>query len=66
MFERKSYSLEMEDDDLNILKQGKVDYFGFSYYMSTTVNYESTIDLASTVEAANIHSVDNPYLTATK
>ena len=66
MFERKGYSLETEDDDLNILNQGKVDYFGFSYYMSTTVNYESTIDLTSTVEAANIHSVDNPYLTATK
>ena len=56
----------MEDNDLNILKQGKVDYFGFSYYMSTTVNGESTIDLASSVEAVNEHNVENPYLTTTK
>ena len=66
MFKRKGYHLEIEDADLNILKQGKVDYFGFSYYMSTTVNEESTIDLASCVEAVNEHNVENPYLTATK
>ena len=34
--------------------------------MSTTVNDESTIDLASCVEAVNEHNVENPYLTATK
>lgn len=34
-FERKGISIQMENDDLNIIKNGTVDYIGFSYYMST-------------------------------
>ncbi len=66
MFERKGYTIEMEQGDLDILKQGKVDYLGFSYYMSTTVDKDHIIDLSKTVEAAHSHTVENPFLNVTK
>lgn len=34
LFERRNYNLDRTAEDMQILKEGKVDYIGFSYYMS--------------------------------
>lgn len=37
MWEKKNFKIDYTDDDLNTLKNGVVDYIGFSYYMSGAV-----------------------------
>ncbi len=53
-FERKGYDLDITEDDLKALKEGCVDYIGFSYYMSFATkhgennphyDYDETSDL---------------------
>lgn len=39
-WERMGYSIEYTDEDLKALKEGTVDYIGFSYYMSFAVSAE--------------------------
>ena len=62
--ERKGFQLDMTQEDFDILKQGCVDYIGFSYYMSFAVkhkegnvhyDYDETSDL-----------VRNPYVEASE
>lgn len=65
MFERKGYNIKFEDEDLEILKEGKVDYLGFSYYMSSVVKHDSYVDVSEAVEAISEHAVVNPNLSAT-
>ena len=64
-FERKGYDIGMQEGDEDILKQGTVDYIGFSYYMSTVVkadvHNENTEDV---VNGALSNSVENPYIKA--
>ncbi len=38
-FERKGYELDITDEDKEALKEGCVDYIGFSYYMSFAAKY---------------------------
>ncbi|AIQ45781.1 aryl-phospho-beta-D-glucosidase [Paenibacillus sp. FSL R7-0273] len=65
-FEREGYKLQIEDGDYEILKQGTVDYLGFSYYMSTTVKSGVVRDnLETTVNSSMPNSVDNPYIKST-
>lgn len=64
-FERESLNIPILEGDAEILAEGKVDYLGFSYYMSNTVDIES----GGSNEENNIHGkipyqVDNPYLKA--
>ena len=40
-WERTGDGPVMENGDLDILKEGKVDYIGFSYYMSNTVKADA-------------------------
>ncbi len=65
MFERKNYHIQMEQGDLELLKQGTVDYIGFSYYMSSTVDHQAHRDLSDAVEASSVHTVANPFLKTT-
>ena len=62
-FERKGYDIGMQEGDEDILKQGTVDYIGFSYYMSTVVkadvHNENTEDV---VNGALSNSVENHIL----
>ena len=51
----------MEPGDEDILAQGKVDYIGFSYYMSNTVKADVDEVKASTT-GGNKHTVKNPYV----
>lgn len=52
-------------NDAEILANGCVDYIGFSYYMSNTVNSEVSVDISKEVNATSPHTVMNPYLKAT-
>lgn len=65
-FERDGLNIPIQEGDAEILAQGKVDYLGFSYYMSNVVDHK---DENNDDEAANVHGkipyqVDNPYLKA--
>ncbi|MCM1989412.1 6-phospho-beta-glucosidase [Oceanirhabdus seepicola] len=61
-FERNNINIEMEAGDEEILKAGKVDYIGFSYYMSLVISSKPT-DKNST--AGNmLGGIKNPYLEA--
>lgn len=59
-FKEHNIQLEIEEGDLKILKQGTVDYVGFSYYMSRTEKIEKTEEDAS--EGNIIGGVRNPFL----
>lgn len=39
-WDRKNISIDITEEDLDILKNGTVDYIGFSYYMSFTVEHQ--------------------------
>lgn len=62
-FEREGYHIPFEDGDEESLRKGKVDYLGFSYYMSTTVKSDTVSDHnGDIVNGALPHGVDNPYI----
>jgi len=64
-FEREDLDIPILDGDAEILENGTVDYLGFSYYMSNTVDHTAE----SPKGDANIHGqipyqVANPYIGA--
>ncbi|GFZ32754.1 beta-glucosidase [Clostridium zeae] len=61
-FEEKGIDIKMEDGDLDILKEGTVDFYSFSYYMSNAVS----ADPAKQEEAKGnlLGGLKNPYLKA--
>ncbi len=60
-FRDNKIEIEMHEDDLQILKEGTVDYIGFSYYSSRTTSTDPEIQRNST--SGNVFgSVKNPYL----
>lgn len=61
MFEEMGISIEMMDDDLETLKNGCVDFYSFSYYMSTCTTADEEAKKAS---GNVIMGVKNPYLKA--
>lgn len=62
-FEREGYNIKFEDGDEEILRNGTVDYLGFSYYMSTTVKSDVENDnTANIVNGGLPNSVENPYI----
>ena len=64
-FEREGLDIPILEGDAEILANGKVDYLGFSYYMSNTVDVNSDDDNSeNNVHGKIPHQVDNPYLTA--
>ena len=63
-FEREGYSIPFEEGDEDILRNGTVDYLGFSYYMSTTVKSDAKADTNSILNGGLPNSVDNPYISA--
>ena len=55
-------SLSMEPGDLELLKEGTVDFYTFSYYQSTTV---TIVDQSTEKQGGNFfNGVKNPYLKA--
>ncbi|GMA47876.1 6-phospho-beta-glucosidase [Tetragenococcus muriaticus] len=62
-WERKGYNIEYTQEDLQTLKEGIVDYIGFSYYMSGTVSTLPDVKAQGNVpEYPNAKIVDNPYI----
>ncbi len=58
-FERNGFTIPVQDDDLEILKNNTVDFVSFSYYSSKTV----TADRTAVQRRGNMMgSVENPYL----
>lgn len=52
----------MEPEDIQILKEGKVDFYSFSYYMSSCVSSDDSQEMTS---GNLVAGVENPYLTKT-
>lgn len=52
----------MDPSDAEILKQGTVDYVGFSYYMSTVVKSGVNNQSDDNVNGRLANSVENPYI----
>jgi len=62
-FEREGYNIKFEEGDDEILRNGTVDYLGFSYYMSTTVKSDVVNDnTGNIVNGALRNGVENPYI----
>ncbi len=62
-FEREGYNIVFEPGDEEILRNGTVDYLGFSYYMSTTVKSDVHNDNTGDVVNGGLpNSVENPYI----
>lgn len=53
--------MEQEDEEID---EGKVDYMGFSYYLSVTVQASSRRVETNTVDGGNEYSIKNPYVKA--
>ncbi|MGV2487436.1 UNVERIFIED_CONTAM: family 1 glycosylhydrolase, partial [Bacillus mycoides] len=65
-FEREGYVINFEEGDEETLKNGTVDYLGFSYYMSTTVKNDVEISSAKDIVNGGLaKSVENPYIKST-
>lgn len=61
-FERNNINIIMENDDEEILRQGRVDYIGFSYYMTLVATSDK--EKNSSVGGNMLVGVKNPYLMA--
>ena len=62
--EKAGIKIKMEDDDLEILKQGTVDFISFSYYCSRCISNDPEILKNHARGNAVISAVVNPYLKA--
>lgn len=65
LFAREDIELDRTEEDLATIAAGTVDYIGFSYYMSHTVNSEAATDVSTSVALTDPHMVKNPYLKET-
>ncbi|EOI06908.1 6-phospho-beta-glucosidase [Enterococcus moraviensis ATCC BAA-383] len=61
-WERKNYNIAISESELAILKEGTVDYIGFSYYMSGTISTLKDVEGMQTEDIPNAKIVKNPYI----
>ncbi|MCM3728103.1 glycoside hydrolase family 1 protein [Neobacillus cucumis] len=61
-FKENGIKLDIQDGDLEIIKEGTVDYIGFSYYMSRTEKKDKTNEEGASGNI--IGGVKNPFLKA--
>ncbi|GEQ16345.1 MULTISPECIES: 6-phospho-beta-glucosidase [Clostridium] len=62
-WKRDGINIKMEDGDAEILKEGCVDYIGFSYYMSASVKSDIGTDEGDGMSGYS-RAVKNPYVEA--
>ncbi|WP_454962344.1 6-phospho-beta-glucosidase [Eggerthia catenaformis] len=62
MFEQKGWDMDLTEEDKKALEEGTVDYIGFSYYMTNTVDSTAFKDVSKSNDGSSAHSVDNPYI----
>ena len=60
LWENKGYNVEIEEGDLETLQQGTVDYFAFSYYMSSATSGDRS--RFKELQGGFSTGIDNPYL----
>ena len=66
-YQRKGINLDFTDEDKEILKNGTVDYIGFSYYMSNVISIDPKILAnANYVNGNLLGGLENPYLKTTE
>ncbi|MGG5342049.1 6-phospho-beta-glucosidase [Enterococcus sp. AZ192] len=58
----KNYQIDISKEELAILKEGTVDYIGFSYYMSGTISTLEEIEGQATEDIQRAKIVKNPYI----
>lgn len=61
-WEQKNYNIAISESELAILKEGTVDYIGFSYYMSGTISTLKDVEGMQTEDIPNAKIVKNPYI----
>jgi 6-phospho-beta-glucosidase len=61
-WERNNYNIEISEEEKAVLKEGTVDYIGFSYYMSGTVSTDMTIEGMPNKDFKGTQMVRNPYI----
>lgn len=59
-WENKGYNIEINDDDLDILAQGTIDFLAFSYYKSSAIS--SNPKLTKDIDGGFGQGTDNPFL----
>lgn len=60
----KNFSISYTKEELEVLKEGTVDYIGFSYYMSVAVTTLDEVEGESVRDFPKAKIVKNPYLRA--
>lgn len=60
----KNFNIEYSQEELEDLKQGTVDYIGFSYYMSTVTTTQTEVDGYDVPDFPKAKIVNNPYVKA--
>ena len=63
-WEEKGYQIEITEDETQALKEGTVDYIGFSYYMSGAVTTLPEISGENITDFPGAKVVRNPYVQA--
>ena len=58
----KGYQIDMHPEDAQILKEGKADYLGFSYYMSNTLDSTAHQSTAESMDGGHENSVPEPFI----
>lgn len=64
MWKKDNVNIQMEEGDEKILSEGKIDYVGISYYMSSAVKADVENDISSACDGATSKSIKNPYVKA--
>lgn len=66
-YERKGINLDLRQEDLEVLREGTVDFVGFSYYSSAVVTGDKKIMENNQMVGGNlIETLPNPYLELTE
>lgn len=63
-WEQKGLTIDISEKERQILRQGTVDYIGFSYYMSGTITTLPDVEGRQTEDIPSAKLVKNPYITA--
>lgn len=61
-WERLKYKIQISEEEKQILKEGTVDYIGFSYYMSKAVTTLEQVDGKKEKDGDFYKYVENPYI----
>lgn len=63
-WEQKGLTIDISEKERQILRNGTVDYIGFSYYMSGTITTLPDVEGRQTEDIPSAKLVKNPYITA--